>query len=66
MSRPVETATAWSCPRCHDLWRSSMAMPAPFHLCDRSGKVENFTVSWTPEIAVQRELPVVRRLQVAA
>ena len=43
-----------------------MAMPAPFHLCDRSGKVENFTVAWTPEIAVERELPVVRRLKVAA
>jgi hypothetical protein len=43
-----------------------MAMPAPFHLCDRSGKVENFTVSWSPEIAVERELPIVRRLRLAA
>ena len=66
MTRPAETATAWSCPRCHDLWRSPIAMPAPFHLCDRSGRVENFVVAWTPERAAEVEKPVVRRLRVAA
>lgn len=66
MSRPTELASAWSCPRCHDQWRSPMAMPAPFHLCDRSGKVENFVVAWTPERAAEVEKPVVRRLKVAA
>jgi hypothetical protein len=41
-------------------------MPAPFHLCDRSGRVENFVVAWTPERAAEVEKPVVRRLRVAA
>ena len=66
MTRPVETSRAWSCPRCHDHWKSPMAMPAPYHLCDRSGRVESFTLAWSPERAAEVEKPKVRRLKVAA
>jgi hypothetical protein len=43
-----------------------MAMPAPYHLCERSGRVESFTLAWSPERAAEVEKPKVRRLKVAA
>jgi hypothetical protein len=64
--RDLERHTAWACPRCHDQLRSPIAMPAPYHLCDRSGRVENWVVAWTPQRAAEIEPPKVRALKAVA
>lgn len=66
MTRPVETSKRWTCPRCHDHWQSAMPMPSPYHLCERSGRVESFVLAWSPERAAEVEQPNVRRLRLAA
>jgi hypothetical protein len=53
------------CRHCH-LAAEQATEHQPSHLCDRTGRHEMYLPVRTPEIAAQRELPVVRRLQVAA
>jgi hypothetical protein len=53
------------CRHCH-LAAEQATEHQPSHLCDRTGRHEMYLPVWSPEIAVERELPVVRRLKVAA
>lgn len=61
-----ETGTRWTCRYCHYGPFPSIPMPAPAHLCPRTGRTEAYVLAWSPERAAAFEDAPVRRLQAVA
>lgn len=61
-----EVASRWTCRHCHDSFESPMPMPAPAHLCPRTGRIEAYVPAWSPERAAAVEQLPVRRLRAVA
>jgi len=61
-----EVAQRWTCRHCHYGFSSPMPMPAPAHLCDRTGRIEAYVPAWSPERAAAAEPAVVRTLRAVA